>query len=82
MYICVSIYAHTYIYIILHIFFHYGLSQDDEYSSLCSTVGLFCLSILYAIALISLNLTLPILLSLPLRNLKHVVSVCESVFCR
>ena len=27
--------------------FHYGLSQDIEYSSLCYTVGLCCLSTLY-----------------------------------
>ena len=31
---------------------------------------------------LSVNLKLPILLSLPLSNHKHVVQVCESVFCR
>ena len=37
-----------YIYIyFLNILFHYGLSQDIEYSSLCYTVGPCCLSILY-----------------------------------
>jgi len=39
--VCVYIYTHTFPYL-----FHYGLSQDVEYSSLCCTVG--CrLSILY-----------------------------------
>ena len=28
--------------------FHYGLSQDIEYSSLCYTIGPYCLSTLYA----------------------------------
>ena len=36
----------------LNILFHYGLSQDIEYSSLCYTVGPCCLSILYIIAYI------------------------------
>ena len=30
---------HIYIYILYHIFLHYGLSQDVEYSTLCCTVG-------------------------------------------
>ena len=33
-------FGYTYIYILSHILFHYGLSQDTEYSSLGSTVGL------------------------------------------
>ena len=37
------IYTHSF----LRILFHYGLSQDMEYSSLCYTVGPCCLSILY-----------------------------------
>ena len=32
-----------------YIIFHYGLSQDIEYSSLCYLVGPCCLSILYVI---------------------------------
>ena len=36
-----------YIYTLFHILFHYGLSQDIEYSSLCHTVGPWFLSILY-----------------------------------
>ena len=35
------------IYVLFHILFYYGLSQDAEYSSLCCTVGVCCLSILY-----------------------------------
>ena len=31
-------------YILLHILFHYGLSQDIDYSSLCYTVGPCCLT--------------------------------------
>ena len=33
----------------IYILFHYGLSQDIQYSSLCYTVGPCCLSILYII---------------------------------
>ena len=40
IYICVYI---CYLFLV-HILFHYGLSQDIEYSSLYFTVGLFCLS--------------------------------------
>ena len=36
-------------YILFHILFQYGLSQDIKYSSLCYTVGPCCLSILYII---------------------------------
>ena len=42
----IYIYTHTYIYFFF-IFFHYGLSQDIEYSSLCRMVGPCCPSILY-----------------------------------
>ena len=46
----IQLYIHTHIYIyIFHIIFHYGLSQDIEYSSLCYAVGLCCLSILYIV---------------------------------
>ena len=37
--------SYTYTYILFHIPFHYDLSQDIEYSSLCYTLGLCCLSI-------------------------------------
>ena len=36
---------HMYVCILFHILFHYVLSQDIEYSSLCYTVGTCCLSI-------------------------------------
>ena len=79
----VWVYTHTHIYIILHIVFHYGLSQDNEYGSLCSTVGTFCLSILSAIVFVSLLIpNSQSFSSPPLSNHKHVVYVCESVFCR
>ena len=38
---------YTYIHVVFPIFFHYGLSQDIEYSSLCYTVGPCCISILH-----------------------------------
>ena len=41
--------CYTYIHILFHILFHYGLSQDIEYSSLWYTVGSCCLSSLYII---------------------------------
>ena len=31
-------------YILFHILFHFGLSWDTDYSSLCYTVGSYCLS--------------------------------------
>ena len=37
------------IYILFKILFHYGLSQDIEYSSLGYTIGPCCLSILYIV---------------------------------
>ena len=54
---CVNFYCtakwFSYIYThLLHILFHYGLSQDIEYSSLCCIVGPCCLSILYIIVCI------------------------------
>ena len=39
--------SYTHIYILFYILFHYGLSQDIEYSSLCYTGGPCCLAILY-----------------------------------
>ena len=41
--------THLYRYTFFHILFHYGLSQDIEYSSLCCTVGPYCLFILYIV---------------------------------
>ena len=36
---------HTYIYFLFHVLFHYDLSQDIGYSSLCYTVGPYYLSV-------------------------------------
>ena len=57
MYIYIYIHIHIYVYIYTHthiyshavfpILFHYGLSQNNEYNSLCYTVGPCCPSILY-----------------------------------
>jgi len=41
--------VYIYIYISFHILFHYALSQDIEYISLCYTVEPYCLSILYIV---------------------------------
>ena len=51
-----------YIYILFHILFLYGLSQDTECSSLCYTVGPCRLSILYynSLHLLIVNSKLPI----------------------
>ena len=50
LYVCV--YVCMYIYILFQILFHYSLLQDIEYSSLCYTVGPYCLSILYIVVCI------------------------------
>ena len=39
-----QLYMYTFLFKII---FHYGLSQDIEYSSLCYTAGPCCLSSLY-----------------------------------
>ena len=44
--------THTHTYVLFHVLFHYGLSQDSEYSSLCYTVGLYCPFIPYLPVLI------------------------------
>ena len=43
---------HIYTWILFQILLHYRLLQDTEYSSLCYTIGPFCLSILYIIVFI------------------------------
>ena len=48
---------YIFFFILCHILFNYGLSQDIEYSALCHTVGPCCLSILFVT---STNLKLPI----------------------
>ena len=52
IYMCIYVYMHVYIYILFQIVFHNRLLQDIEYSSLCYTVGLCCLSILYIVVCI------------------------------
>ena len=69
-YICVCV--------LFQILFHHRLLQDTDYSSLCNTVGSYCLSILYVIKL-NINpkfLTCP---CFPFGNHKFVFHVCESV---
>ena len=39
----------VYRYIYRQILFHYRLLQDIEYSTLCYTAGLYCLSVLYIV---------------------------------
>ena len=52
-------FSYMYIYIFFHILSYYGLSQDIECSSLCYTVGLCRLFILY-LQFVSANPTLSI----------------------
>ena len=74
-------YIYIRIYILFHTLFHYGLSQDIEYSSPCYTIGPCCLSVLYKILCIcqsqTPNPSLPH--PLPLGNHKSILYVCESV---
>ena len=55
IYVYVCIYIYIYTYIIFQILFHYGLLQDTVYSSLCYTVGSFCLFILYILEYIYIH---------------------------
>ena len=55
IYICICVCIYIYTYIIFQIFFHYGLLQDTVYSSLCYTVGSFCLFILYILEYIYIH---------------------------
>ena len=70
-------FRYTHIYILSHILFFYGLSQDTEYSSLCYTLGPCCLSITNKIALHLPNPKLPVS-SPTLGNLRSVLCVHES----
>lgn len=66
--------------ILWHTRFHHALSQGFEWSSLCCTVGPFCLSILYIIDCICKSQTPGSPLSLrPLGSHRSVVCVCVSV---
>ena len=74
------LYIHTHVYV--HPFsypFPYGLSQDTEYSSLCSTVRPCCLSILYMIVCICWPQTPNPSLHPALCNHRSALYACESV---
>ena len=76
MYICI----YKDIYILFNILFHYGLSQDIEYSSLCCTVD-FIIYPLYMPSFASAHPKLPFhALNPQPHNHKSVVYVWESVF--
>ena len=70
---------YMYIYILFHILFHYGLSQDIEYSSLCYTVGHCFLSILY-MYLFKLVFLFSLEKYPEVQLLDHIVSFWISVF--
>ena len=71
-----SDYSYIHVCILFNILFHYGLSQDVEYSSLCYTLGPCCLSILYKLVL---HLLTPTSQYIPLSNHTSVFYVSESV---
>ena len=58
VYMYIQLYIYTFF---LNILFHYSLSQDDEYISLCYTIGPCCFSILYIYiyVYVSLHLSIP-----------------------
>ena len=74
-----------YMYILFHILFHYGLSQDTKYSSLCYTAGRCCLSILYTTPCIcefqTPSPTLSQSNSLPLGNHQSILLCPWFCFC-
>ena len=69
-------FSYPYIYIIFHILFHYGLSQEIEYSSLCYTVGPYCLSITDIILCICQSQIPSLSLPTPLPWQPQVCSLC------
>ena len=73
--------SYTHIYILSHILFHYGLSQDIEYSSLCYTVGPCCLSILYIPVFICQSQTPNPTLSYPLPTWQPLVCFLHLWVC-
>ena len=77
--------VYIYIYILLHIIFHYGLLQDIYYGSLSYTVGPCCLSILYIAVCICQSQTSNLSLPHPLSTLVTIslfsMSVCF-LFCQ
>ena len=71
---CICVYV--YIYLLFHTLFHYGLSKDIEYNSLCYTYDLVVYSVYNSLHLLTWNPTpsLRSLLFLPLGNHKFVLS--------
>ena len=63
-----------YIRILLHVLFHYGLSQDIEYSSPCYTLGPCCLSTLHVLVCICSSRT-------PSPSLPHTPSPRQLLVC-
>ena len=58
----------------LHIPFHYGLSQNIEYSSLCYMLETYCLSVLYILVSANPELLIhPSPTPLPLGNHKSIL---------
>ena len=71
-----------YIYIPLHILFHFVLSQGIEYSSLCNAVGPCWLCILYLIVCIYSSQTLnPFVLHSPFPWSPWQLQVCSLCLC-
>ena len=70
------------IYIPFHILFHFGLSWDIEYSSLCYTVGPCCLSILYMYVCVCVYIYINLYLLIPnsLLVATSLFSVSEKLF--
>ena len=77
----IHLYTHIIFVYSFHILFHDSLSQDIDDSSLCSTVGPCCLSILYIIICICSSQTLTPTLSHPhFLATTSLFSMCVSPF--
>ena len=78
--VCVCVYTHThthtYTHIYAHIIIYYWLFQHTEFSSLCYTVGPFCLCIHVNLKLLSY---FPPNLCYPFGNPKFVFYISDSV---
>ena len=61
------------------ILFHFKLLQSIEYNSLCCSIGLYGLSVLYTVVSVNPMFLIYILLPFPFDNHKFVFYVCESV---
>ena len=73
---------YTHMFILFYIFFHYALSQETGYNSLCYTIGPYSLSILYIIVGVYQPQTPSPSLSLPSPSLATtLLSVSGACFC-